>query len=125
MRAELDFRAIGKRIRKQREYLRMTREGLAEKLGVSSKFCADIEYGVKGMSLSTLYNLSLILNLSTDYILKGYDDTNNSQDEEGRALRENIMLPLNSCTKPQLRRIEQMLRIFVAAVNEEEEDYKT
>lgn len=125
MKEELDFKAIGKRIRMQRERLHLTREALAEKLGVSSKFCADIEYGVKGMSLNTLYNLSIILNLSIDYILKGYDENSRNQDEESRMLRENIMLPLQACTKSQLRRIEQMLRIFVAAVNEENSDYET
>lgn len=123
MRVELDLKAMGKRIRSQREHLHLTREELAEKLGVSSKFCADIEYGVKGMSINTLFHLSMVLNLSVDYILKGYDDQFAIQDDDNRILRESIMLPLNSCNRSQLKRVEQMLKIFVAAVNEDHEDY--
>ncbi len=69
---------IGNRIRKQRELLGYTREYLAEKLEVSTKFCSDIELGHKGMSIETLCKISSILNLSTDYILfgKGDDKTN-------------------------------------------------
>lgn len=124
MKSELDLKEVGKRIRRQREHLHLTREGLAEKLGVSSKFCADIEYGMKGMSIHTLYKLSIVLNLSLDYILKGYDEKGKNQDEESKMLRENIMIPLNSCSKSQLRRVEQMLRIFIAAVNEDPGDYE-
>ncbi|MBR0599566.1 helix-turn-helix domain-containing protein [Sinanaerobacter chloroacetimidivorans] len=125
MRVELDLKAMGKRIRNQREQMRLTREELAEKLGVSSKFCADIEYGVKGMSLSTLLNLSIILNLSVDYILKGYGDQLGIRDDDNRVLKESIMIPLNSCSRTQLKRVEQMVKIFVAAVNEDHESYDT
>ena len=39
----MDWVAIGGRIRKQREYLGLTREQFAEKLDITPKFCADIE----------------------------------------------------------------------------------
>ena len=74
MASDMDLKAVGRRIRFQREQLHLTREKLAEKLEVSPKFCADIEYGVKGMSMTTLNKLSEVLNLSTDYILKGNRD---------------------------------------------------
>ena len=59
---------IGQRIRKQRELLGFTREELAEKLDVSTKFCYDIETGAKGMSVATLCNLSKELMLYCDTI---------------------------------------------------------
>ena len=71
---ELDYKAIGARIRAKREQMGYTREQLAEKLDISSKFCSDIELGARGMSLATLVNLSQALYLSTDYILFG-DET--------------------------------------------------
>lgn len=123
MKVELDLKAMGQRIRSQREHLNLTREGLAEKIGVSSKFCADIEYGVKGMSISTLFYLSQTLKLSTDYILKGYGDQTGSSDDINQMIMENIMVPLNSCNRSQLRRAEQLLKIFVAAVNEDQGEY--
>jgi 5-methylcytosine-specific restriction enzyme subunit McrC len=48
---ELDYKKTGSRIRAQRELLGYTREQLAEKLDVSTKFCSDIELGVKGVSI--------------------------------------------------------------------------
>lgn len=45
----MDWASIGNRIRKQREYLGYTRETLAEKIDVTTKFCSDIELGIKGM----------------------------------------------------------------------------
>lgn len=120
----LDLKAIGRRIRMQREQLHLTREEFAEKLGVSSKFCADIEYGVKGMSISTLLRLSNVLDLSVDYILKGYGAQLGDWDDDNRTIKESIMQPLNSCSTTQLRRIEQLLKVFVAAVNESSEEYK-
>jgi len=124
MSEEVDLKAMGRRIRAQREQLHMTREEFAEKLGVSSKFCADIEYGVKGMSINTLLRLSNILDLSADYILKGCGSGTGAEDDDSRTIKENIMLPLNACSAPQLRRVEQLLKVFVAAVNESSEDYK-
>lgn len=124
MNDELDLKAIGRRIRAQREQMHLTREEFAEKLGVSSKFCADIEYGVKGMSISTLLRLSNLLELSTDYILKGYGTQLGAKNDDNRILKESIMQPLNACSGPQLRRIEQLLKVFVAAVNESAEDYQ-
>lgn len=119
MNNELDLKAIGIRIRTQRESLHLTREKMAEKLNVSSKFCADIEYGSKGMSIKTLLKLSQILNLSTDYILKGLDcEIKETVVDENFILRQNILTPLNSCGRSQLIRAEQIIQIFVAAVNE-------
>ena len=71
MEEELDFRAIGNRIRHQREFLGYTREYLSEQLDVSVNFCRDMEIGAKGMSVQTLVKISKTLKLSLDYILIG------------------------------------------------------
>lgn len=57
----MDWVAIGGRIRKQREYLGLTREQFAEKLDITPKFCADIELGTKGMSVPTLCRIATTL----------------------------------------------------------------
>ena len=49
----MDWSAIGKRIRQQREYMGFTREQFAEQIDVTPKFCSDIELGVKGMDRSS------------------------------------------------------------------------
>ena len=62
---------IGMRIRKRREALKITREELAGKIELTPRFVADIETGVKGMSLETLVRISDELGISMDYIIKG------------------------------------------------------
>ena len=114
MNNELDLKAIGIRIRTQRECLHLTREKMAEKLNVSSKFCADIEYGSKGMSIKTLLKLSQILNLSTDYILKGFDcERKKTMADENFMLKQSILTPLNSCSRPQLIRQSKSYRFLL------------
>ena len=76
----MDWAAIGMRIRKQREFLGLTREQLAEQLDVTPKFCSDIELGHKGMSVTTLCRLAEVLLLSTDYILFGSRPTGDGEE---------------------------------------------
>jgi transcriptional regulator with XRE-family HTH domain len=117
MASSMDLKAIGRRVRFQREQMHLTREELAEKLDVSAKFCADIEYGMKGMSISTLNNLSEILNLSTDYILKGNNEIRVCK-AENRDIIGSVVAALESCNRVQLGRVEQLLRLFVATVSD-------
>ena len=99
---------IGMRIRKQRELLGYTREALAEKLDVSTKFCSDIEIGTKGMSVETLCKLSRILLLSTDYILFGKTDS--SPDDE-------LLNLLKLCDKEKSGYLKNIIRNFIQACN--------
>ena len=62
---------IGARVRVQREYLGMTREGLCNFVSISPQFLSEIERGVKGVSAETLYKLCEGLGVSADYILMG------------------------------------------------------
>lgn len=103
----LDFKAIGSRIRLQREFLGYTREYLAEQLSVSTNFCRDIEIGAKGMSVQTLAKLSNVLKLSLDYILFG--ETLNSDVEP-------LILMLNSCKPEKRKYIEDILKTFMLAI---------
>lgn len=113
----MDLKSIGRRVRFQREHMHMTREQLAEKLDVSAKFCADIEYGLKGMSMTTIYKLSETLGLSTDYILKGNTDLSSTK-KENLEIMESVVASLNSCNRMQLGRVEQLVKIFVSTVKD-------
>ena len=107
MKKELDFKAIGGRIRTQREFLGYTREYLAEQLSVSSNFCRDIEIGAKGMSIQTLANISSILKLSIDYIMLG---------ESADNAVEPLTLMLNNCNPDKRKYAEDILKSFLLAV---------
>lgn len=67
---------MGLRMKDARKKLRFTQEGMAEKLGVSVKHYSGIERGVAGISLETLVNISNILNISLDYLVKGDEMSN-------------------------------------------------
>ena len=106
---ELDLKAMGMRLRKQRELLGYTRDELAEKLDVSSKFCSDIELGVKGMSLNTLSKISEILCLSTDYILFGESNLSSAEIKAIESL-------VNQCPKQYRTNLMTIVREFVDSV---------
>ena len=103
----MDWGSIGARIRKQREYMGLTREQLAELLEVTPKFCSDIELGVKGMSVQTLCRLSNVLSLSTDYILFGEKEEIDSR-ELNRMLQQ--------CSPKEYEYAEQLLKVFFSAM---------
>lgn len=70
---------IGKRCRDARISAKLTQEKLAEMLGCNSQFISDAERGIVGFSLLTLKELSEILGVTTDYLIKGtksFEDTN-------------------------------------------------
>ena len=103
----MDWSAIGKRIRQQREYMGLTREQFAEQIDVTPKFCADIETGAKGMSVPTLCRIAKTLRLY------------------GITERENpdaVTLMLENCSENERAYAEQLLKTFVAAMNMKDEE---
>ena len=106
----MDWSAIGKRIRQQREYMGLTREQFAEQIDVTPKFCADIETGAKGMSVC---RIAKTLRLSTDYILYGITERENP---------DAVTLMLENCSENERAYTEQLLKTFVAAMNMKDEE---
>lgn len=103
----MDWTSIGFRIRKQREYMGLTREQLAELIEVTPKFCSDIELGAKGISVPTLCKLSNALKISTDYILFG---------ESKKACTKQIELMLENCSSVEYEYAEKLLKVFFSAM---------
>ena len=71
---------VGKRIRKLREEQNLTREELASKAEITTKFLYEVENGKKGLSASNLFKIATVLSSSCDYILLGVHRTD---DENG------------------------------------------
>ena len=65
----LDYRMIGKQVRKFRKEREMTQEQLAERANRSPAFVGLIERGAHIMSVETLFELAQALNCSTDELL--------------------------------------------------------
>ena len=98
---------IGGRVRRHREYLRLTRERLAELSGLSVQFLSDIELGRKNMSARSLYRVAQALNLSADYILFG---------EEPGAGKPRLDKLLSNLSNKDMELAEEIILRFVEAV---------
>ena len=71
MEQELDYIAIGDRIRKYRELSRMTQEQLSESCSLSTGYIGHLERGTRSPSLETLVKISQILRVSLDDLVFG------------------------------------------------------
>ncbi len=71
----------GDRIRKKRQLLNMTQDAAADKIGISTKYFADIERGSCGMSIETLISIGVLFDMSLDYIIYGkvYDEADSQK----------------------------------------------
>ena len=66
---ELDFKAIGKRIKIARIKKNLTQEVLADKIGDSPQHVSNIETGNSSVSLPTLVAIANVLTVSVDELL--------------------------------------------------------
>lgn len=60
---------VGERTRLRRNALGLTRERLAELIGVSPRFLADVESGKVGVSLATLKRMCTALECTADFLI--------------------------------------------------------
>ncbi len=62
---------MGKRLKNERRKYHLTQENIAEMLDISVKHYSEVERGITGLSVENIIKISNILNLTTDYLLKG------------------------------------------------------
>ena len=80
----------------------MTQEELAEKVGVSISFCANIERGKKGVSMFVLRDLADALNITVNQLLYGRKENQHI---------DNIMALLQDKSAPYLSWLEKVVSI--------------
>lgn len=68
---ELDYLAIGKRIRALRKDKRMTQEDLGKLLNLSVSYIGHVERGSRKASAETIYRIVDALNSSLDVLITG------------------------------------------------------
>ncbi len=73
---EIDFKAMGKRIRDKRNELKLTQEKVAEMIDISPSHVGEIERGTSVCSVEVLVNLATVLDLNLDTLVKGINDKN-------------------------------------------------
>ena len=65
---QVDYAAIGKKLRNQRKQLGYTQEQVAEAVGITPAFMGHIERGERGMALDTLLHLCNFYHITMDYL---------------------------------------------------------
>ncbi|MBD5395672.1 MAG: helix-turn-helix transcriptional regulator [Lachnospiraceae bacterium] len=95
---------VGERIRFLRESNDYTRDDLASRANISTKFLYEIEMGKKGCSAEVLLELSKELSVSCDYLLTGK--------KNGSGNTEKAAIILESIDPWQMGRVENILRLI-------------
>ena len=103
-RENMDYYAIGQRIRNARKAHRLSQEELAGMVGISVTHMSHIETGNTKLSLEVLVDLAQALQVRTDDLLFGIRPL-----EHTTAL-DSIDKLLEGCTTRQLRVIEDLIR---------------
>lgn len=98
-------KAVGARVRDEREKLSLSREAFAEKAGISQSFVNEIERGRSGMSSESLAAISKALGVSTDFLIFG---------ERGEYDR--IIAHLRSVPAEKLEHMERIIKEVVDAL---------
>ncbi len=115
--------SIGTRIRNRRERLGLSRESFAELVGLSTYYIGQIERDERNMSIETIVKISDVLNVSIDYILKGYvkymENTylmekleSYSTEDIDESTRE-ILTFLSGISSDNLRTIKEIIKLLI------------
>ena len=83
MRKEVDYKALGLRIKEVRQEKRMTQDFLAEAVGCNTSHISNIENNYTKPSLNVLLAIANTLQISIDYLLANqYHGSNDALDKE-------------------------------------------
>ncbi len=75
MPKDIDYTALGKRMRERRRALLLTQEKLAEQANISPSFAGHLERAEKIPSLATVADICKALDVSIDYLVLGKHNT--------------------------------------------------
>lgn len=106
---EINNKAIGKRIREERDKLGLSREEFAEIIGLSTYYVGQLERGERQMSLPVLINVANCLHMSLDYLVFG---TVVDYICEGYKYDE-INSLLNKCSPKELELIKNLIKTLL------------
>ena len=108
---------VGNRVFDSRKRLGYTREKLCELADISVQFLADIEKGRKTMTVNTLRRVCAALNVTTDYIVNGFEETETGGNGEEAERNARISTMLDSLSPYGKSQAEKLLALFAETVN--------
>jgi transcriptional regulator with XRE-family HTH domain len=108
---DLDFKAIGLKIRERRQAVGITQEAIANKLDVNPSHISNIECGRANPSLTALVKIANILQCSVDYFINGEYTYKINKDEE-KNLDIQIMEKLRYCDNNKKIKVLKMIDLL-------------
>ena len=108
---ELDFKAIGLKIKERRQQLRITQEHIANVLDVNPSHISNIECGRANPSLTALVKIANILECSVDYFISG-EYTYKINKEKEKTLDDKIMDKLKYCDSDKKTKVLKMIDLL-------------
>lgn len=101
---------MGRRLTERRKQLRLTQEDVAERAGLTCQTISTAETGKKALRPENIVKICRALDISTDYLLTGKTTHDVSM----------ITAKILTLTSAQLRRLEDIIDIFIDAVQNKE-----
>lgn len=108
---DLDFKAIGLKIKERRQAVGITQESIANKLDVNPSHISNIECGRANPSLTALIKIANLLQCSVDYFISGEYTYKVDKDRE-QTLDDKIMDKLKYCDVDKKTRILKMIDLL-------------
>lgn len=119
----VNSKAVGKRIREEREKLGLSREEFAEIIELSDYYVGQLERGERMMSLTVLVKIVASLHVDSDYLLFGKDDHENQLNEEKNIYitssysDKELTSLLNKCSQNELELVKKLIKTILPYIN--------
>lgn len=113
------MKTVGANLRRYRMENDITQDELAEKVGISTSFCANLERGSKAMSMYVLRDLADALGITADYLL--YDSTEINENQHIK----NINTLLKGRSDDLCKLVEQVVRLTINTYDKTEKKFAT
>lgn len=123
--AIIDNKAVGQRMREEREKFDLTRAELAELVELSDYYVGQLERGERQMSLPALIRIASCLHVSIDYLVLGglkhkdyfiHDSTPPAYKKENDQTEELYQL-LGKCTQKELNLIKKIIQTILPYIS--------
>ena len=108
---DLDFKAIGLKIKERRQAQGVTQEMVANHLDVNPSHISNIECGRANPSLTALIKIANLLQCSVDYFISG-EYTFKADSENELTLDNKIMDKLKYCDVDKKNRVLKMIDLL-------------
>lgn len=121
----IDNKAIGQRLRDEREKLGLSREEFAEIIGLSDYYVGQLERGERQMSLPALVKVANCLHISLDYLIFGktangiyhVQEAGNSYEACDSNKDREILGLLNKCSPKELALVKKLIKTILPYVD--------